>query len=187
MEFKQSIHPALRKHLSEIRAQSVTIQEWYNEAITIDRQWRITKAKEAFYSKANQSGSVRKLPQNQAGTSGVWNDTQPLYNSYGQGGYQNRNQTTRSATAPRQDYKLGQKDPNAMDVDHTQERRPLIKCYKCQKMGHMMKDCRAPFNIRNMTYEELQDHFKQAEATKKDRDAIRAKEQKEKDFSSMAQ
>ena len=51
----------------------------------------------------------------------------------------------------------------------------------------MMKDCRAPFNIRNMTYEELRDHFEQAEATKKDRDAIRAKEQKEKDFPGAAQ
>ena len=74
-----------------------------------------------------------------------------------------------------------------MDVDCTQEWRPPIKCYKCQKMGHMMKDCRAQFKIRNMTYEELHDHFEQAEAAKKDTDVIRAKEQKEKDFPSMAQ
>ena len=32
-----------------------------------------------------------------------------------------------------------------------------------------MKDCQAPFNICNMTYEELQDHFEQAEVAKKDR------------------
>ena len=88
---------------------------------------------------------------------------------------------------PHQDTRLGQKDPNDMDVDRTQERRPPVKCYKCHKMGHMMKDCRAPFNIRNMTYEELHDHFKQAEAVKKDRDAIRAKEQKKKDFPGAAQ
>ena len=88
---------------------------------------------------------------------------------------------------PHQDYKLGQKDPNAMDVDRMQERRPPIKCYKCQKMGHMMKDCRAPFNIQNMKYEELCNHFKQAKAAKKDRDTIRAKEQKEKDFPGVAQ
>ena len=94
MEFKQSIHPALQKRLSEIRPQPVTIQEWYNEAITIDRQWRITKAEEAFYSKANQSRSVRKPLQNQAGTSGIW-----------KGGYQNWGQSsTRSATAPHQEY-----------------------------------------------------------------------------------
>ena len=77
---------------------------------------------------------------------------------------------------PHQDYKLGQKDPNAMDVDRMQERRPPVKCYKCQKLRHMMKDCRAPFDIHNMTYEKLCDHFEQAEVAKKDRDAIRAKE-----------
>ena len=39
VEFKWSLHPALRKRLLEIRPQPVTIQEWYNESITIDRQW----------------------------------------------------------------------------------------------------------------------------------------------------
>ena len=38
VEFKWSLHPALRKRLSEIRPQSMTIQEWYNEPIIIDRQ-----------------------------------------------------------------------------------------------------------------------------------------------------
>ena len=131
---------------------------------------------------------MRKPLQSQAGAPGVWNDSQQSYNNYGQGGYLNRGQSsTGSATVPCQDNRPGQKDPNAMDVDCTQERRPLIKCYKCQKMGHMMKDCRAPFNIRNMTYEELCDHFKQAEVAKKDREAIRAKEKAQQDFSTVAQ
>ena len=146
------------------------------------------KAEEAFYGKANQSRSSRKPPSNQAETPGVQNDTRQAYNNYGQDGYQNRGQTSSgSAMAPRQDTRSGQKDFNAMDMDHTQKQRPPIKCYKCQKMGHMMKDCRVPFNIRNMMYEELCDHFEQAEAAKKDRDAIRAKEQKEKDFSTATQ
>ena len=85
-------------------------------------------------------------------------------------------------TAPCQEYKVGQKDPNTMDVDRTQECRPPIKCYKCQKLGHMMKDCRAPFNIRNIMYEELHEHFDQAEAAKKDREAIHAKEKAQQDF-----
>ena len=154
----------------------------------IDRQWCISKAEKAFYGKTNQGGSVRKLLQSQAGTSGVWSNSQASYNNYGQGGYQNQGQSsTRSVMAPWQDNKSGQRDPNAMDVDRIQERKPPIKCYKCLKMGHMMKDCRAPFNIRNMTYKELHEHFEQAEAVKKDRDAIRVKEQKEKDFPGVAQ
>ena len=68
VEFKQSLHPTLKKRLSEIRPQPVTIQEWYNESITIDRQWHISKAEEVFYGKTNQGGSVRKPLQSQAGT-----------------------------------------------------------------------------------------------------------------------
>ena len=100
---------------------------------------------------------------------------------------QHRNQSTGSATAPCQNTQSGQKDPNAMDVDRTQERRPPVKCYKCQKLEHMMKDCRAPFNIRNMTYEELCDHFDQAKAAKKDREVIRAKEKVQQDFPAATQ
>ena len=88
---------------------------------------------------------------------------------------------------PRQDTRTGQKDPNTMDVDRTQEHRPPIKCYKCQKLGHMMKGCRASFNIWNMTYKELRDHFDQAEAAKKDREAIRAKEKAQQDFPAATQ
>ena len=99
VKFKQSLHPTLQKQLSEIRPQPVTIQEWYNESITIDRQWCILKAEEAFYGKTNQSSAVRKNPQTQAGTSLEQNAPRSSYNNtYGQGGYQNRNQTTRLAS-----------------------------------------------------------------------------------------
>ena len=95
VEFKQSLYPALQKRLSEIRPQPIKIQEWYNESITIDRQWRISKAEEAFYRKTNHGGSVRKPPQSQAGTLSERNAPRSTYNnSYGQGGYQNRSQTS---------------------------------------------------------------------------------------------
>ena len=104
VEFKWSLHPALRKRLLEIRPQPVTIQEWYNEAITIDRQWHISKAEETFYGKTNQGSAARKPPQSQAGMPGVQNDSWPSYNnSYRQGDYQNRNQQSGLATVPRQD------------------------------------------------------------------------------------
>ena len=65
---------------------------------------------------------MRKSTQTQAGTLSEQNAPQPSYGSYEQGSYQNRSQTqSGSVTAPHQDYKLGQKDPNAMDVDYTQQ------------------------------------------------------------------
>ena len=87
-----------------------------------------------------------------------------------------------SVIVPCQDNRLRQKDPNAMDVDRTQEQRPLMKCYKYQKLEHMMKDCQAPFNIRNMMYKELREHFDQAKAVKKDREAICTKRKAQQDF-----
>ena len=89
--------------------------------------------------------------------------------------------------APCQNTQSGQKDSNAIDVDCTQEQRPPIKCYKCQKLGHMMKDCRAPFNIQNMMYEELHEHFDQAEVAKKDRGAISAKKKAQQDSPTTTQ
>ena len=108
VEFKRSIHPALQKHLSEIRPQPITIQEWYNEAIMINRQWRITKAEEAFYGKVNQGRSNRKPPSNQTGTPGVWNDFRTSYNNYGQGGYQNQSQQSELVMVLHQDYTVNQ-------------------------------------------------------------------------------
>lgn len=153
--------------------------------ITIDQQWCVTKAEEAFYGKANQSGAVRKLQQTQAGTTGVQNDTCQYNNLYGQGGYQNRSQTSGSVMVLCQN--TGQKDSNAMEVDWTQKQRPSVKYYKCQKLGHIMKDCRAPFNIRNMIYKKLQDHFDQTKVAKKDREVICTKEKVQQDFSAATQ
>ena len=128
-------------------------------------------------------------PPNQAETSSVQNDTQSS-NTYEQGGYQDRsqNQTSGLVMAPHQNSQgQEQKDPNAMNVDRNQSQKPLLRCYKCHKLGHMMRDCKAPFNIRNMTYEELQDYFDQAEAVKKDREEIRTKEKAQQDFPTAAQ
>ena len=40
----------------------------------------------------------------------------------------------------------------------------------------MMKDCRSKLDVRAMTYEEMREHFKQAEAARKDREEIKRKE-----------
>ena len=63
VEFKRSLNQGLRRRLTELRPGPVTIEQWYNEVIRMDHQWRITKAEEAFYSKVNQS-ALRKPPHN---------------------------------------------------------------------------------------------------------------------------
>ena len=61
VEFKHSLNAGLQRRLTELWPMPVTIEQWYDEAITMDCQWKVAKTKEAFYGKVN--GTVRKPPQ----------------------------------------------------------------------------------------------------------------------------
>jgi len=61
VEFKCSLNSGLKRRLTELRPMSVTIQQWYDEAIMMDRQWKVARTEESFYGKVN--GTVRKPPQ----------------------------------------------------------------------------------------------------------------------------
>ena len=52
-EFKRSLNIGLRHRLMELDPLPQTIGGWYQVAIKFDRQWRIAKAEEAFYGRAN--------------------------------------------------------------------------------------------------------------------------------------
>ena len=60
VEFKRSLNAGLRRQLQNLRPQPITINQWYKEAITVDRQWRVAKAEEAFYNKANGSATKKE-------------------------------------------------------------------------------------------------------------------------------
>jgi hypothetical protein len=179
VEFKRSLNAGLRKRLTELRPMPVTIQEWYDEAITMDRQWRVAKTEEAFYGKVN--GTVRKPPQYGQGQK----EPQSGQGSSSQQGYQR--QFFRNQAPPqhgqRQNTGQPQRDPNAMDVDRNQARRPPMKCFKCNGLGHMAKDCRRQLDVRGMTYDEMAEYFEAAAAAAKDREELA----KKKDFPAATQ
>ena len=60
VEFKRSLNAGLRRQLQNLRPQPITIGQWYKEAITVDRQWRVAKAEEAFYNRANSSTAKKE-------------------------------------------------------------------------------------------------------------------------------
>ena len=61
IEFKQSLNQELHRCLTELWPGPITIEQWYDEVIRMDCQWRVARAKEAFYGKVNQSAQ-RKPP-----------------------------------------------------------------------------------------------------------------------------
>ena len=88
----------------------VTIGQWYDKAIMMDRQWEVARTEESFYGKVN--GTVRKLLQHgQQGQGQGQGQALSLQQGYQQHFF--RNQT------PPQHGQL-QRDSNAMDVDRNQ-------------------------------------------------------------------
>ena len=168
VEFKMSLNAGPRRQLQSLRPQPITINQWYKEAVTVDRQWRVAKAEEAFYNRANGSAAKKEADKPKEAK-----PNQPCQNN-GQYtcAWQPRTfQIKPQATGNQQGNAAGQKDPNAMDVDRSNWRkRPPIKCYNCQGTGHMARDCTQERKARQMTYAEMKDYIEQQEALRKDKE-----------------
>ena len=168
VEFKRSLNTGLRRQLQNLRPQPITIRQWYKEAITVDRQWRVAKAKEAFYNKANSSATKKEADKSKEARPNQPRQSNGQY----QRAWQPRTfQLKPQATGNQQGNTVGQKDPNAMDIDRsTWGKRPPIKCYNCQGTGHMARNCRNERKARQMMYAEMKDYIEQQEALKKDKE-----------------
>ena len=140
------MNQGLRRRLTELRPGPVTIEQWYNEAIRTDRQWRIAKAEEAFYGKVNQSAPRNPPAQTQRASSSSAPPRQTFRNPLQPYWRQQQQQQPQASSS---------RDPNAMDVDRNRAQCPSIKCYNCNKEGHMAHDCKAQRSVRVMTQKEI--------------------------------
>ena len=170
VEFKRSLNVGLRRQLQSLRPQPITISQWYKEAVTVDRQWRVAKAEEAFYNKANNSTAKKEADKPK--------ESKPNQPRQNDGRYTHAWQPRTFQLAPQgagtnQGNATGQKDPNAMDVDRSNwGKRPPIKCYNCQGTGHMARDCQNERKVQQMTYAEMRDYVEAQEAQRKDKEEI---------------
>ncbi|KAG9221559.1 hypothetical protein CCMSSC00406_0007198 [Pleurotus cornucopiae] len=127
-------------------------EEWQDEAIALDRQWREAQAyAKSAPAKPAARAATTTAPQNQ------WRpyyqrQTPPQQNQQQQ---QPQQQARPTPPAPQ----IAARDPNAMDVDRSQ--RTPIRCYKCGGLGHMARDCKRRLDVRQMTYEDQQDYWRE--------------------------
>ena len=147
-----------------------TIEGWYQMVIKFDCQWRIAKAEEAFYGRANARKKL--LTQNTPPTQGQAKEWKPWQQGQWQQGFRNQMQPNQQCQNP----PPAPKDPNAMDVDRNRQQRPPIKCFKCNKPGHMARDCKGRLDVRAMMHDEMMDYFKEQIAARKDREELKKKQ-----------
>ena len=128
VEFKRLLNAGLRRQLQNLRPQPITINQWYKEAVTVDRQWRVAKAEEAFYNKANGSATKKEADKPKEAKPNQLRQSNGQY----QCAWQPRTfQLGPTPTGNQQGNAPGQKDPNAMDVDRSNwGKRPPI----CNKL-----------------------------------------------------
>ena len=58
-----------------------------------------------------------------------------------------------------------------------------MKCFKCNDLGHMTKECQRNLDVRGMMYEKMAEHFEAATTAAKDHEELA----KKKDFSTTTQ
>ena len=136
----------------------------------MDRQWRIAKAEEAFYGKVNQSAQRKPPAQTQGSLTSSLAPPRQTFRNPLQPYWQQQQQ---------QQQALSSRDPNTMDVDRNWAQRPPIKCYNCNKEGHMACDCKSQRSIRVMMQKEIRDAHKylnEQEAVAKDAKEIKKKD-----------
>ncbi|KAG9223361.1 hypothetical protein CCMSSC00406_0010414 [Pleurotus cornucopiae] len=146
--FKRGLNAGLLTRIYGRRPLPGRCEEWQEEAIALDRQWREAQA----YAKAAPAKPAAKTtttPQNQ------W---RPYYQK--QTPPQNQQQQQQQPAKPTPPApQIAARDPNAMDVDRSQ--RGPIRCYKCGGLGHMARDCKRRLDVRQMTYEDQQEYWRE--------------------------
>ncbi|KAG9221294.1 hypothetical protein CCMSSC00406_0010392 [Pleurotus cornucopiae] len=150
--FKQGLNAGLLTRIYGRRPLPTNCEEWQDEAIALDRQWREAQA----YAKSAPTKPAARTTT----TTTTQNQWRPYYQrqtppQQNQQQQQPQQQARPTPPAPQ----IAARDPNAMDVDRSQ--RAPIRCYKCGGLGHMARDCKRRLDVRQMTYEDQQDYWRE--------------------------
>lgn len=149
--FKRGLNARLLTRIYGRRPLPTDCEGWQDEAIALDRQWREAQA----YAKSAPAKPAARTTT----TTATQNQWRPYYQRQTppQQNQQQQQQQPARPTPPAP--QIAARDPNAMDVDRSQ--RAPIRCYKCGGLGHMARDCKRRLDVRQMTYEDQQEYWRE--------------------------
>ena len=143
-EFKRGMNGGIRRKLMESESPPTSIEQWYQRAMALDRNWRESRREEEKLRKREVGGGGQKQERQSLPRPLVWQRKQPLPQQV----------TTRPAPMEEvermnavvvrgQEAGVGQnveapprQDPFAMEVDCGQN------CYTCRGFRHIARHCR---------------------------------------------
>jgi len=136
-EFKRRLNGAIRRKLAEAEELPTTIGEWQERAVRLDRNQRQSRAEERVLGRntACPGGNVQLRGGVGGGSYGERGGQ--IMHRWGEtgGGYRGGGNIFN-----REGNQLGpRRDPNAMDVNRG--KGGDRKCYQCEKLGHMARNC----------------------------------------------
>ena len=148
-EFKRGLNGNIRRRLAEAESPPVTIDEWWERSVRLDRNLRQSRAEEKVLGGKGVARVVRP-PEVQ-----LFRGFRPFWNNRSQGGFRGGYRGGFGGDLRRREGGQGARDPNAMDVDRGWggDRR----CFNCRMFRHIAQHCRNQKEVRGGTQEASKD------------------------------
>jgi hypothetical protein len=137
-KFEKTLNSGLVDTIYKLPVMPITLKDWQDWAVKLDRQWRQRDVAKKL-SAANQRASQPTSPG-------------PVFKKF-------TSTSTVPVPKPTPFPPQSQPQPVPMDIDSSRKSKAGIMCYKCRKLGHIARDCKASFDINAMNYDALKNHF----------------------------
>ena len=138
-EFKRGLNGNIKRRLAETKSPLVTIDEWWERSVRLDRNLRQSRVEEKVLE-GKRAVQVVRPPKAQPSRG-----FRPFWNNGNQGGFHGE-QRGEFGDQRRREEGERVRNPNAMEVDRSREGD--WRCFNCGMFRHMARYCRNQRKVR---------------------------------------